>query len=593
MFNNNPRLTWPFIALCSLCTTPAWSQASATLTNAAPLCSPAASQGNSQTTTTLITATGAGIAPAPGSGKTFHLAENNNIYRIDTGAGLVVDIRRTARPGSHQGPGDIVSLNYNGAEYQDQSKGSQFNSGFGGLYPDQHGVTVQAGQPDAQHIKVTVTAGDLTHYYLFRRGVPAVYMADYFTREPKPGLARFVVRITHNRLSDGPSCAEESGNLGPVESHDIFRMSNGDTRSKHYSNSRIKDWAYFGATGQHVGAWIIRDNNEGGSGGPFYRSLKIQGASDQELTYIINYGETQTEPFRTSILDSYTLLFTNGSSPTGIDTSWFEHMDLRGYVPAARRGSVFAHHLNPDGQDMTLGLSSRHAQYWGDVDAQGNSQIIDILPGRYQATLYHGELAVAQQTVTIQAGARTPLPAFTHLNDPATSPAVWRIGRWDGKPGEFLNGDKLTWMHPSDPRINPWQTGVFIVGKSSVRHFPASQWRDINSPEIIHFSLRPDQVAQKELRIGITDAWAGGRPVVRINDWQSHIPPATLQPETRSITVGSYRGNNTMLVYPIPQGVLKAGDNTLTISIASGQHASGFLSPGVAYDALDLITRQS
>jgi Rhamnogalacturonan lyase B, N-terminal len=43
----------------------------------------------------------------------------------------------------------------------------------------------------------------------------------------------------------------------------------------------------------------MRDRNEGGSGGPFYRCLLNQFSEDQEIAYIVNYGEAQTEPFRT------------------------------------------------------------------------------------------------------------------------------------------------------------------------------------------------------------------------------------------------------------------------------------------------------
>lgn len=63
-------------------------------------------------------------------------------------------------------------------------------------------------------------------------------------------------------------------------------MPDGQTRSKHCSNMRLKDWAWFGATGQNVGLWMVRDNNEGNSGDPFYRSLLDQGTeTDQEVNH--------------------------------------------------------------------------------------------------------------------------------------------------------------------------------------------------------------------------------------------------------------------------------------------------------------------
>ena len=46
--------------------------------------------------------------------------------------------------------------------------------------------------------------------------------------------------------------------------------------------------------------------------------------TDQEITYIMNYGEGQTEPYRPGILNAYTLVFGDSSPPPSIDTAWFE-----------------------------------------------------------------------------------------------------------------------------------------------------------------------------------------------------------------------------------------------------------------------------
>lgn len=567
--------------------------AQAALVNAVGVCSPDAATGDSALRATSPTVTGAGTPEAASAGQSFHLSVEPDLYRIDTGAGLIVGIRRTPLRGSHQGPGDIVSLNYDHIEYQERKKGSQLNSGFRGLYGGQHDVDMAAQQVDQDHIRVTVTAGQLTHYYLFRRGVPAVFMATYFTQEPVPALARFVVRIPHTLLPDGPGCADVLDHTGTIEAHDVFVLPNGETRSKHYANNRLQDWVYFGARGRDVGVWMIRDNNEGGSGGPFYRSLRDQGASDQELTYIINYGEAQTEPFRMGVLNSYTLYFTHGEPPSGVDTSWFDCMDLRGYAPHTARGALSGQHLLPVGSRdaYTVALANAHVQYWGTVDRHGEVVIRDILPGQYQATLYKGELAVAEQPVAVAAGRDVRLPAFTGLHDPQRDRAVWRVGRWDGKPVEFRNGDKLTWMHPSDVRMRGWQTADFVVGRSGDRDFPAYEWQDVNNDLTLRFTLRPDQLSHKALRIGITDAWMSGRPTVQVNQWQSAIPAPSSQPKSRTATVGSYRGNNVTYRFDIPDNVLQAGENQLTIRIVSGQRGQRYLSPGVAFDAIDLVTK--
>src|SRR6185295_10803532 len=169
-------------------------------------------------------------------------------------------------------------------------------------------------------------------------------------------------------------------------------------RSKHYSNMRLKDWSYIGATGPNVGIWIARSNHEGDSGGPFYRSLLNQCGTDQEITYIINYGEAQTEPFRTNILNGpYTLVFTNGSAPPALDTSWVSTMGLTGFVGPAGRGSVAGAGIaaRDTTYAYTVGFANSTAQYWTDAAANsGVFTIADMLPGTYTMSVHKNELVV-------------------------------------------------------------------------------------------------------------------------------------------------------------------------------------------------------
>jgi rhamnogalacturonan endolyase len=233
----------------------------------------------------------------------FGLTSDTTFFTVDTGGGLVFKVRRTDNGSSTQSAGDIASLFYNGVEYQNQSRGTQINGGFDYLYHGTTAVTVSASVIKTDYIKVTVQAGNLTHYYLARRGYPNIYMATHFTTEPDTlGLCRFIVRIPSAKLPNGPAPSDIRNTDTTIESGDIFGFSptnanvalRGQTRSKHYSNQRLIDWDYIGATGPNVGVWMVRDNNEGGSSGPFYRSLLNQCGTDQEITYIINYGEAQT-----------------------------------------------------------------------------------------------------------------------------------------------------------------------------------------------------------------------------------------------------------------------------------------------------------
>jgi len=525
----------------------------------------------------------------------FGLTEDSNFYTIDTGAGLVFKIRRTDNGVSTQSAGDIASMIYNGVQYQDQSRGSQVNSGFDFLYTGVSAVSVNATPLGPDFIKVTVQAGDLTHYYIARRGYPHIYMGTYFTSEPSTlGLTRYILRVPIAALPNGPVPSDIRNNTGAIESGDIFGLANGQTRSKHYSNMRLKDWSYIGATGPGVGLWVVRDNNEGNSGGPFYRSLLNQGTSTtQEITYIVNYGEAQTEAFRPGILNTYSLVFNNGSAPTTPDTSFFASMGMTGFVGPEARGRVAG--VGLQGRDTryeyTVGFSNATAQYWAKADAAtGHFDSPGMIPGTYTMKVYKNELVVDTRSVTVAAGQTVALNTINIAGDPSTAAALWRIGDWDGTPAELLNGDKVTTMHPSDVRMASWTPGDFVVGSSSAATgFPAYQWKSVNGTITIRFNLKQSQLVPLTLRAGITVAFAGGRPKAQVNGWVSANPAASSQPSTRTLTVGTYRGNNTLYTFNIPASELVVGENVLTLTAISGSSGTTYLSPGYAWDAVDLI----
>jgi rhamnogalacturonan endolyase len=210
-----------------------------------------------------------------------------------------------------------------------------------------------------------------------------------------------------------------------------------------------------------------------------------------------------------------------------------------------------------------------------------------MIPGDYNVTLYKGELAVATSSVTVPA-AKEPVTLNLASNE-STPPYIWNIGEWDGTPSGFLNADKVTSMHPSDVRMSSWGPATFTVGVDDPAvSFPAYQWKDVNNPTTIRFDLTPAQIADHTLRIGITTAYANGRPQVTVNSWSSGNPPPSAQPNTRTLTVGTYRGNNTTFTYNIPASAFIAGTNTMTITVISGSGGSGFLSAGYSYDAVEL-----
>ncbi|MDW6001303.1 rhamnogalacturonan lyase B N-terminal domain-containing protein [Vibrio mangrovi] len=530
----------------------------------------------------------------------FRLSTSNDFYTVDTNAGVVFSIRRTDNGVSTQSAGDLASLKINGVEYQNQKRGSQINSGFDWLYKNTSSVQVSAQNYQNQYIKITVQAGDLTHYYMARNGYPYIYMATYFASEPNiHGHVRYILRLQRSRLPNGPEPSNISQTVSTVEASDIFALSNGETRSKHYSNMRLKDWSSIGATGSNVGVWLVRGSQEGGSGGPFYRSLLNQATTtDQEITYIVNYGEAQTEAFRTGILNHYTMVINSGQEPPAdgdINLSWFSQMGLRGYVAESNRGKVAG--VGITGRDSnyeyTVGFANNRAQYWATANpASGYFSRDNMLPGTYTMTTYKNELAVNTQTVTVNAGQTTVLHSYEITGDPSSDNAIWRIGDWDGTPREFLNGDKLTTMHPSDVRMADWNPSNFIVGSTQASAFPAYMWKDINNDHVIYFRLSNEQRAKAHrVRIGITVAYSGGRPKISVNNWTSSNPSPSSQPKTRTLTVGTYRGNNTTYTFDVPASAWASGNdwNRLTVTAISGSGMSGFLSAGYSIDSIDLL----
>ncbi len=561
-------------------------------------------------------------------------------YLIDTDAGLVFKVRAYDNGASTTSSGDISSLVYKGVEYADQTRGTQLNSGADWLYTNVSALTVKAELVDANgvstpaastnggvvtgsdFIKITLTStstkgGVLTHYYLVKKGQPNIHMGTHFTEEPDVhGLVRFIARVPIAKLPNGGPASTAGGLVsynganfwaedlrgtsGAIESADVFGFTApdaraGESRSKHYSNRRLKDWQILGGTGPGVGLWFWRDNHEGDSGGPFYRSL-LQQITDttNELTYMVNYGEAQTEAFRLGILNTYILMFTDGALPTvRPDTSWYGTLNLVGYVPPVGRGSVSVAGLTGrvTGLLYTAGFANSKAQYWVDADpVDGHFTAEGMLPGVYTMTVYKGELEVQTAQVTVTANANYALNPIAITADPAATPALWRIGQWDGSPQEFINGDKLTFMHPGDVRMASWNVGPYVVGTSTAATgWPAYQWKDVNNGLQVRFTLKRGQnAAPLRLRIGLSADFAGARPQVTVNSWTSAIPAAPPK-VSRNMTVGTYRGVNRTYTFDIPASQLVVGTNVLTINTVSGTAGTKFLSPSISFDAIDLV----
>jgi rhamnogalacturonan endolyase len=236
---------------------------------------------------------------------------------------------------------------------------------------------------------------------------------------------------------------------------------------------------------------------------------------------------------------------------------------------------------------VTVGWANATAQYWTKPDSGGGFTSPAMKPGTYTQTLYQGELAVATKSVTVTAGRTATADIASTWTLPPS--VLLRIGAWDGTPSGFRNADRVTLMHPSDARMSSWGPLTFTWGSSASSDFPAYQWQNVNSPTTIRFTLSSGQLTARTVRIGISAAFANGRPRIAVNNWTSSIPSPSSQPDSRSLTIGTYRGNNVVFSYSVPASALVAGTNTLSINIVSGSGSGTFLSAGVSFDSVEMF----
>ncbi|KAK9781981.1 putative rhamnogalacturonan endolyase [Seiridium cardinale] len=528
----------------------------------------------------------------------FGYTDDGSNYVIDSGAALVIKVSKTN--------GDITSMKYNGVEYNGyDGKNTEVESGLGTST-----VSIQQFSSPAYIIKVTVVYGTLKHYLFVRYGNNNVYI---FTNKADSSVtvSRYIARFPADTWDSAHSTldADYYDSSTFIEASDVTADSSGYTESKHYTGNtygRVIDYDYVGYTTGSVGCWMIRSNHEKASGGPFFRSLLRRGSptgSDIYEIYHYNMGHTDSERF--GLQGPSVLAFTDGGTPNNAlfarkaDWSWFDTLGIDGWVASSGRGYASGVGLSnmKSGYTYVVGLSNSAAQYWGTAaSSDGAWSITGVLPGTYTLTVHKSELEVYTSSITITAGAGTAVHTITCV-DPEDSTAIWRIGEWDGTPKGFLNfGDtpmKPTYMHPSDVRLSNWDPSNYIVGTSTASIFPGYIWVDINNNHIVYFKLTSDQLASAHtIRIGITEAYINGRPMISVNDWTSSVTAATTQASTRSLTVGTYRGNNAMLTWEVPASAWVQSTSewqALTITVISGSTGSDYLSAAISVDCVDMI----
>jgi rhamnogalacturonan endolyase len=520
----------------------------------------------------------------------FGVSNFSGSYVVDTGAGLVFKVSQTS--------GDITSIQYNGIEYRATDKNSQIASGLGT-------ATVTATTYGGSYIKISIATSptnsvvsSLTHYLMVTNGLNTIFMATYVSAEPAVGELRWITRLQSAKLTNGPVPSDIRNTTNAIESTDVFGKADGTTRSKYYGDDsthgkdRAIELTYYGATGTGIGVWMVFDNpRESASGGPFYRDIQNQCGTDQEIYNYMNSGHNQTEAWRTNVLHGpYALVFTSGAPPAlPVDYSWIETggLNLTGWISKTIRGGVSGVVSGiPDAFQAVVGFANTNAQYWAVVSSNGTYSTPLMKPGSYAVILYKGELEVATNSVTVTAGQTNTL----NLGSSEISPNyVFKIGEWDGSPNGFMNADKIITMHPSDARMDSWGPVTYTIG-DPLNTFPMACWQTNNSPVTIQFTLSSLPTNNLTLRAGITCAYAGGRPKPTVNSYTpSSNPSPSSQPSSRSLTVGTYRGNNWLYTFSIPASAFVLGQNTLIMNIISGSGSIGsFLNPGCGFDAIEL-----
>ena len=540
-----------------------------------------------------VAATGAAVAGGTGllssaSAAAFGYTDDGSNYVITTGSSLVLKVSKST--------GDITSLAYKGKEYE----------GYGGMHSHvESGLgssTVTINQSGST-ILVKVAHGAITQWYAARSGENNVYL---WTNKADASFTatRYIVRVKPGVFPNSGSDAWDSTTDTIIEAGDVWKHPDGTTRSKHYSGKRTIDYDHVGFTTGSVGLWVVRSNHEKASGGPFYRSLlRHSNEGGAGLYEILHYNEAQTEPERFGLQGPFVIAFTDGGTPSAslfaanLDTSWADSLGITGWVGKAGRGKVAGVGLK--GMDAnypyTVAFSNTDAQYWAKAaSGTGAFSCKGMLPGTYTLTVFKGELAVHTGSVEVSAGGTTSLHTLSITGDPSTASAVWRLGNWDGTPGEFKNAELMTYAHPSDARASKWTGNVTIGSGSEAASFPAYIWKDVNNGVLVYFKLTAAQAAGAHtLRVGVTTAYINARPQVTVNDWVSAIPAPPTQPTTRDLTTGSYRGNNHTFVFNVPSSAWSSDAtqyNVLKINVVSGSTGSGFLSPGTSFDCIDLLT---
>ncbi|RLN94173.1 hypothetical protein BBJ28_00009684 [Nothophytophthora sp. Chile5] len=516
----------------------------------------------------------------------FGYTTGSDTYVISSGKGLTITMKQSTC--------DITSIKYNDKELQYKAKATHVNSGLGKVTS-----TIKTLTDSKKTIRVICKATGLEQTYLFRPNENVVYMSTYHTEDLVLPELRFLARLDKSVVNAGITEATIVSGMTAIEAEDVVADSKGLTRSKFYSAVPFIDDHVHGVKSTAAGVYFVISDlgYEVSSGGPFFRDINNKFDVSNELSFYMNSDHTRTEDYRYGFHGPYALAFTSGAAPStsSLDFTFFQDLALPGFVPSTKRGTMagtITDSKNVLGSsDIVVGFANAAAQYWVSVAAGKKTFTSPLMKaGRYTATVYKKQLAVGTASVLITAGATKTQSIAVSYN--MTASPIWRIGEWDGTPDGFLNADKIHKMHPSDYRMAAWKSLIFTAGTDADSAFPMAQFRGVNDPITISFSLTKAQAATaKTLRIGLTIAQSSGRSSVSVNSKWTAAVPASVAVKTRGVTRGVTTGNYKLYEYTIPASALLTGGNKIALTVASGatDPAEEFLAASVVFDALELV----
>lgn len=425
---------------------------------------------------------------------------------------------------------------------------------------------------------------DLVQYHVFVDGDDQIYLGTYTNKNPSVGELRFLFQLDNLKQAYPFGNVSETRNGEIIESKDIWLVE-GETRakvrphvirhcsfqggltlasaSKHYSADRFIDdhvsCAYNDDSSVHACFVKPLRGYEASTGGPFARDINLNVLGDyQSVTYYMNHGDSQ-DAIRLGFHGPYIFSLSGSEIPTpdDFDIGFIEGLGLPGYVPDKERGTVKGTAFGvQDGFRAVLHWWNDKYQTWTYASDDGSFESPLLPAGDYTQTLYQEELEIGSRSVTVKAGGTVAadIEASSVIVTESRN-TVFQIGVYDGTPKGFRNADKQPRMHPSDARMDDWDTETFVVGSSQDDDFPMAIFADMNDDREVQFSLEKGLDAASVLRIATTIAYAGARPQVTANEFECEIPAGPSNTSSRGITKVSF---------PVPLGNRGKGPVALT-----------------------------